>query len=104
MLVSRPDGRYIDATVGLGGHAAAVLAAEPQASLLGIDADPEALNFAAQRLAPAGERVLLRQGNFRDMRQLAAANGFLPASRLINLLTGRSAGRNGKPSRRIMML
>ena len=51
MLDVQPGGRYLDATVGLGGHAEAILAAsQPNGRLLGTDIDPEALSAATQRL------------------------------------------------------
>lgn len=46
----------VDATLGLGGHAAAVLTRFPRATLVGIDRDPQALDLAAARLQPFGER------------------------------------------------
>jgi len=49
----------VDATVGLGGHAAALLAAHPQLHLIGLDRDPEALARCAERLAAYGSRVRL---------------------------------------------
>jgi 16S rRNA (cytosine1402-N4)-methyltransferase len=57
-----PVGRaavYVDATVGLGGHAEAVLGAHPQVHLVGLDRDPEALRRAEQRLARYSGRVRL---------------------------------------------
>lgn len=48
---------HVDATLGLGGHAEAVLAAHPQTVLIGLDRDPEALAHARARLAPYAERV-----------------------------------------------
>lgn len=60
-------GLYLDATLGDGGHASAVLAAEPGARLLGCDRDPAALAFAAGRLAPFGDRVMLRHATFREL-------------------------------------
>nr|WP_242822457.1 16S rRNA (cytosine(1402)-N(4))-methyltransferase RsmH [Thermaerobacter marianensis] len=69
-LAPRPGGRYVDGTVGAGGHAAAVLAAAGgEAELLGIDRDPAALALAARRLAPFGARVRLVHGNFRGLEQ-----------------------------------
>jgi 16S rRNA (cytosine1402-N4)-methyltransferase len=49
----------VDATLGMGGHAAAVLAACPQVHLVGVDRDPEALTLARERLAEYGDRVTL---------------------------------------------
>jgi len=76
-LLPRPGGRYIDGTVGGGGHAAAILeASSPDGRLLGIDCDPAALAAAAARLAPYGDRVTLVRGSFREIGQLAATSGF----------------------------
>ena len=58
--------RILDATLGLGGHAHALLSAHPSATLLGFDRDEQALEFAAKRLAMFGDRVDLRHGDFRD--------------------------------------
>jgi 16S rRNA (cytosine1402-N4)-methyltransferase len=70
-------GRFVDGTVGGGGHSAAILeASAPDGRLLGIDADPAALAAAASRLAPFGERALLAHGNFREIGRLAQAHGF----------------------------
>jgi len=49
----------VDATLGLGGHAAALLAAHPELTLVGMDRDPQALERAGARLAPYGDRVHL---------------------------------------------
>ena len=62
MLDVKPGGRYLDATVGLGGHAEAVLtASRPNGRLLGCDADPNALVAASERLSHFSERVTLQQ-------------------------------------------
>src|SRR5205085_11148270 len=55
-----PPGWLIDATVGGGGHAEALLDAFPQHNLLGLDRDQHALDAAAATLARFGERVRLR--------------------------------------------
>jgi 16S rRNA (cytosine1402-N4)-methyltransferase len=79
-LAPRPGGRYIDATVGGGGHALAVLqAARPGGRLLGIDADPAALVATADRLAEAGlrEHAVLCHGSFADLAVIAGETGFI---------------------------
>ena len=55
--LQRPGSVFVDATLGLGGHSAAVLAACPETRMVGLDRDPEALRAAADRLAGFGERV-----------------------------------------------
>ncbi len=72
-LQVRPGGTYIDATVGGGGHAEAILSASaPDGRLLGLDLDPDALEVARERLTPFGERAVLRQGSFAQLAALAA--------------------------------
>jgi 16S rRNA (cytosine1402-N4)-methyltransferase len=75
-LRPRPGARLVDATVGLGGHAAAMLAAAPDTSLLGIDRDPHALDVARQRLAGFGDRVRLRAGSFAALAAPLAVEGW----------------------------
>ena len=75
-LLTTEGRRYIDATVGAGGHAAALLDAKPDAQLLGLDADPQALAAAGRRLATFGQRVRLVQGNFSDLKTIARAHGW----------------------------
>ena len=75
----RPGGRYVDGTVGGGGHAYAVMeAASPGGSLLGLDRDPEALATARGRLAPFGDDVRLEQGDFAEMDRLCRELDFAP--------------------------
>ena len=76
-LAVRPGGRYIDATIGLGGHAQAILrAASPGGSLMGLDRDAEALALARERLTRFGDAVVLVHGNFSALGELAPAHGF----------------------------
>jgi len=64
-------GRYLDATVGLGGHAAALLAAsDPAGKLLGIDRDPEALRVSREQLSGFGQRATLLHGRHEDLADL----------------------------------
>jgi len=73
-LRPRPGACLVDATVGLGGHAAALLAAAPGARLLGLDRDRAALARAAERLP--GERVVLRQARFSELAAALAELGW----------------------------
>ena len=59
-----PPGVIVDATVGGGGHSAALLAAHPHLTVLGLDRDPDALTAAAARLQPFGDRVRLVHATF----------------------------------------
>ncbi len=68
-------GLFVDATVGLGGHAEALLAASPGVELVGIDRDPAALERAGRRLAPFGGRVRLVQANFHQLDRALAGLG-----------------------------
>src|SRR5256712_6544704 len=69
-LRPRPGAFLVDATVGLGGHAAALLSAAPGAELLGLDRDPAALTIARERLRGAREAVVLRQAHFADLPEI----------------------------------
>jgi 16S rRNA (cytosine1402-N4)-methyltransferase len=59
-----PSGTVVDATVGGGGHAMAILAGNPRVSILGLDRDAEAIGAATESLAPFGDRVTLRHVRF----------------------------------------
>jgi 16S rRNA (cytosine1402-N4)-methyltransferase len=76
LLRPRDEGWVIDATVGMGGHAEAILSASGSSvRLLGLDTDPAALAQARERLAPFGDRVALAHSSFRDLGGAAAARG-----------------------------
>ena len=70
-----PGAVAVDATLGLGGHAEALLAAHPGLRLVGIDRDPEALRLAGARLAPFGERVSLHQEVYDSLPAVLDAAG-----------------------------
>ena len=80
-LQPRRGGLFVDATVGAGGHADAVLAASPDVRLLALDRDPDALGLARARLARFGDRVAFREGDFGELDALlppdAAPDGIL---------------------------
>ncbi len=83
-LALRPGAICIDATLGGGGHAEALLrATAPDGRLLGLDADPEALARARTRLVAFADRSVLVQANFRDLRAVAVANGFQVADAIL---------------------
>jgi 16S rRNA (cytosine1402-N4)-methyltransferase len=63
------SGVFVDCTLGLGGHAEALLEAAPAASLVGIDRDPEALLRAARRLERFGDRVRMVEGRFDELER-----------------------------------
>lgn len=65
-LAPKAGGRYLDGTVGLGGHTARILDAAPNAVVLGLDQDAAALAIAGKRLERFGERVVLRHCRFGD--------------------------------------
>lgn len=74
-LAVRPGGFYVDGTVGLGGHARAILeASAPDGRLLGVDRDSEALQHAAQALMPFGERARLEHAEFARLPELLGAS------------------------------
>lgn len=67
LIAPRSGAIYVDGTIGLGGHSAALFAVQPAITVVGIDLDKEALTIAADRLAPFRERVHLVHGNYRHI-------------------------------------
>lgn len=77
ILRPRSGGRNLDATVGTGGHAEALLIESgPAGRLFGMDRDAEALAVARDRLRPFGDRVELLHGDFAALGSIAADNGW----------------------------
>jgi 16S rRNA (cytosine1402-N4)-methyltransferase len=75
-LNPRPGGVYVDATLGAGGHAGAILERiVPEGRLIGIDRDAEALAVAGQRLARYAAAVTLRHANYSAIRAVLADAG-----------------------------
>ena len=64
---NREDGTLVDATVGMGGHAEALLERYPRVLLVAIDRDPRALEFARERLGRFGNRVTFAQGRHESL-------------------------------------
>ncbi len=75
LLAPERGGVFVDATLGLGGHAEAILEAGDAVELVGIDRDPQALALAGERLARFGPRARLLEGNFADLGALLGAAG-----------------------------
>lgn len=63
----RPDGIYVDGTLGGAGHSSEIVKRLTTGMLIGIDRDPVALKAAGERLAPYGDRVKLVHSNFCEM-------------------------------------
>jgi 16S rRNA (cytosine1402-N4)-methyltransferase len=78
-LAVQPGGRYIDGTVGGGGHAAAILEqSSPGGQLLGIDADPKAIERARERLQAYQDSILLVNDNFVNLHAICIKYDFFP--------------------------
>jgi len=76
ILALRPSrgGRYVDGTLGAGGHAQGILeASAPTGRLLGLDLDPQALELAHQRLSVFGERAILIQASYLMLKEQLAS-------------------------------
>jgi 16S rRNA (cytosine1402-N4)-methyltransferase len=96
LLDASREGLYIDGTLGLGGHAAAILERNPRSRLIGLDLDEAALLQARERLCPYAGRVELFQADFRLLFDL----GIDPASiRGLLLDLGMSSFQLDDPSR-----
>jgi len=88
----------VDCTLGLGGHAEALLRACPQASLIGLDRDPQALAAARRRLAPFAERITLIEAVYDQLPGVLDELG-LPAVQGILLDLGLSSLQIDDPRR-----
>jgi 16S rRNA (cytosine1402-N4)-methyltransferase len=92
-------GRYVDGTVGAGGHAWGILdASSPHGMLLGLDLDPQALQLAQARLAAFGDRVTLRQATYASIEEQIRSLGW-PSVQGIVLDLGVSSMQLNTPER-----
>ncbi len=84
-LKVQPDGDYLDATLGGGGHAEAILQilAKGRGRLLAVDRDPQAIEQARKRLAVFGERVAVGEGNMAELARLWEASGRRPVAGIL---------------------
>jgi 16S rRNA (cytosine1402-N4)-methyltransferase len=83
-LAPQSGSLQIDATIGGGGHTERILeAASPDGRLLGLDADDAAIARVGERLARFGDRLVLRQANFRELATVAPGAGFAAVDGLL---------------------
>jgi len=83
-LQVQPAGRFIDCTIGSGGHAAAILESIlPQGKLLGIDADPEAIRANKDRFNNYSETVSLVNDNFANLKTICSKYKFYPVDGIL---------------------
>jgi len=76
-LDPKPGGRFIDATLGAGGHTRAILErTSPDGQVVAIDQDESALSSAREMLESFGSRLVFVHANFREVRAVAEAHGF----------------------------
>lgn len=74
-----PGGRYIDCTLGEGGHTKSILeASNPGGEVLGIDADHEAIEVSKTRLEKYDDRFIFSNNNFNEIRKIAMKSNFIP--------------------------
>ena len=66
----KPDGIYVDGTLGGAGHSSQIAARLTTGRLIGIDRDPKALKAAGERLAPYADRVTLVHSNFSQLDEV----------------------------------
>ncbi|MFA5367151.1 MAG: 16S rRNA (cytosine(1402)-N(4))-methyltransferase RsmH [Dehalococcoidia bacterium] len=80
-LQVKPDGRYIDCTVGAGGHSAAIL--ERGGRVLGIDIDPQAIDTAQKSLSSYGDRINLINNSFDNLGKVCSETNFSPVDGIL---------------------
>lgn len=71
----KPQGTYLDATVGSGGHTRAILEAEPTSSVIGLDRDPAAIEALQGFLAAHTHRLTLVHSSYAGLQEIAAQHG-----------------------------
>lgn len=75
LLDIKKDGKYIDATLGAGGHAIQI--AKKGGQILGLDADPQAIKLAQTNFAAAGFSLKSQRANFVNLKEIATEQDFL---------------------------
>ena len=79
----KPDGIYIDGTLGMGGHSEQIAMRLTTGRLIAIDRDERAIRRAGERLAPYMDRITLVHGNFRDLPQILKELGIEKANGML---------------------
>jgi len=95
-LAVQPGGRYVDCTLGAGGHAQAILDhSSPGGQLLGLDADPNAFDQARERLQHYQDSILLVNDNFANLQAVCIKYDFFPVHGILMDLGLSSMQLNG---------
>jgi len=77
LLAPKAGGLYVDGTLGAGGHAAEILKrSAPDGVLIGMDQDADAVERCGKNLASYGDRVVIRQANYRDLPEVLSGLGY----------------------------
>lgn len=76
-LAIRPDGIYLDATAGLGGHTREIARRLTTGFVIASDRDAESLEFARANTAEFADRIRFRQGKFSELQGIAEVNGLI---------------------------
>jgi len=98
-LQPRSEGKYVDGTVGAGGHAIGILeASSPKGQLLGLDVDPQAVEIARERLAPFGGRAAIVQASYTTLTEQLAKQGWAAVDGIV-LDLGMSSMQLDNPER-----
>lgn len=79
----KPDGIYLDGTLGMGGHSYEIASRLTTGRLICIDRDETAIERAGRRLAPFGEKVTLVHGNFSDAAAILDSLGIVGADGML---------------------
>jgi 16S rRNA (cytosine1402-N4)-methyltransferase len=84
ILAPQAGGRYVDGTVGAGGHAHGILeASAPSGQLLGFDLDPQALALAQEKLSPFGARAILKQASYATLTEQLETMGWITINGIV---------------------
>ena len=99
-LNAAQGGRFVDCTVGFGGHTAAILESNAKNKVLGIDLDQSSLDKLRETLAQRGlaQRATLVQGNFKDIEKIISESEFGPVDGIL-LDLGFSSWQLDNPAR-----